>query len=145
MTRGKSDITAIAISAVTHILLLLTLLEENVNSGYNSGSDKVTIVPRAVTTEIRYKGKGPGKSKPKPKKSKCKEWYGGIGIIEAMGEIWSVYPGYPAADAGLLAGDRIIGTEEVRGEVGTILEIDVNRGEKLLHFKITRGRICYDR
>lgn len=81
-----------------------------------------------------------------PKGRPCEKngWYGGIGI---MGDqlVQEVYPGYPAFNAGLIRGDLIISPngDQIRGEPGTIVKLKVMRGDKVLNFTITRGKICY--
>ena len=85
--------------------------------------------------------------------------YGGIGAtirkIDETVVIYEPYKNFPADKAGLKMGDGIIkindteiinaNTEDVsellKGSPGTIVNVEVNRGDKLLTFEITREKI----
>ena len=85
--------------------------------------------------------------------------YGGIGAtirkIDETVVIYEPYKDFPADKAGLKMGDGIIkindteiinaNTEDVsellKGSPGTIVNVEVNRGDKLLTFEITREKI----
>jgi C-terminal processing protease CtpA/Prc len=79
------------------------------------------------------------------------KWYGGIGVEENFFEdlVIKVYPGYPAAEAGIQAGDKIItvngmptNINDVRGTPGTTAIVTVDRGGQFLTFSIVRDKIC---
>jgi predicted metalloprotease with PDZ domain len=76
---------------------------------------------------------------------KCDEWYGGIGVqYEDMdsGIISHVGKGYPADRAGIIVGDLVVDSEEIRGKPGTKVTVKIMRGSKLLIFNMIREKIC---
>lgn len=81
--------------------------------------------------------------------TKCVDdsWFGGIGIIWDImrgGVVENVYPGYPAANAGIQRGDIIADGEQIRGKPGTPVKLTVYRpttGETF-HMTLIRDRIC---
>jgi hypothetical protein len=73
---------------------------------------------------------------------KCEHFYGGIGVIDGVNGVTEVYPGYPAANAGMEVGDLITSGEPIRGEVGTPVTITVLRGLRRLTFHLIRDKIC---
>lgn len=78
----------------------------------------------------------------------CDYFYGGIGIVQGFssktGEftIQEVYPGYPASRAGIQAGDEIISTEEIRGEIGTPITVRVRSNGHVISYDLIRDKIC---
>jgi carboxyl-terminal processing protease len=89
---------------------------------------------------------------PIPKKdsedSSCDSYYGGIGISQdyRTGMLTEIFNGYAAERAGLLVGDivRSVTGEEIRGEVGTVLELKVYRNDQVFSLSLTREKICYN-
>ena len=87
--------------------------------------------------------------------------YGGIGAIILQKEKWvyvsEPYEGFPADQAGLRAGDRIVSingesaegkttaevSDALRGQAGTTLELVVERDGKNLHKQLTRKAIKF--
>lgn len=87
--------------------------------------------------------------------------YVGIGVTilreekEESIEILKVYPGSPAEEAGLQAGDRITAVEgeaisqlgvsgaqeKIRGKEGTAVTLDIQRGEEKLQVQVTRKAV----
>lgn len=72
----------------------------------------------------------------------CEHFYGGIGIIEGVEGVTEVYPGYPAALAGIEVGDFIKSGEAIRGEIGTPVTVVVVRGLRTITFELVRDKIC---
>lgn len=76
----------------------------------------------------------------------CTPFFGGIGIVfDSMnGRIGKVFKYYPASDAGLQVGDRIISPPvgTIKGEIGTKVAITYLRDGIEHKVTITRGRIC---
>jgi hypothetical protein len=72
----------------------------------------------------------------------CSSWYGGIGLMvnPETNEVIKVYPRYPAYRYGIREGDFL--ETEPRGEVGTIADVWVRRGDQELDFQIPREKIC---
>lgn len=118
---------AVPISILLHLLVvILAMPTVHLKMGKGKGQYKkqqnVQIIPRAVT-EVTVVERTPGpsiKKKPVPKakfKSAIKcvydSWFGGIGIQEdeTRKHVDIVYPGYPAANAGLKADDTIMSTD----------------------------------
>lgn len=83
-----------------------------------------------------------------PKGQECKEWFGGIGIEWNLsdGTIMRVYPGYPAARAGLVVGDRIPAHgPEIRGEPGTRAVVRGRHADGSDFTKVlVRAKICVE-
>lgn len=102
---------------------------------------EVTLVEQPA-----HKDKGPGKKKESKKKSTCKLFFGGIGVLYAngRGEVYEAYPGYPAANAGIQAGDVILNAGNIRGEPGSVVQVEVLRGQLNLTFDVTRAKICLE-
>jgi hypothetical protein len=77
----------------------------------------------------------------------CKHWYGGIGIVLNWDQFTTyyhlavVYPGYPAAKAGLKVGDQVIGFIE-RGDPGTTIVVNLVQHEIVTPVSIVRDKIC---
>jgi len=84
-------------------------------------------------------------------KQKCPDYFGGIGItyeqlISDPGKIIKeVHSGYPAAKAGVLVGDIIIGqSEEVRGPIGKPVTVYILRGSETWRFNLVRAKVCIE-
>jgi len=141
----------IILSALTHLILLLPFLLGTAGSGGgDDGINDVTVTPRRdvveVTTVSSTELGGIGKLSVDVDKECPNAWFGGIGITSSSGLITWVYDGYPASNAGLLVGDKILGSggERITGTPGTVLSLTVLRNNQVITFSITRGRICYD-
>lgn len=157
---------ALIISLSLHILpfiILFLFLKPGVGgsgtkdkrlSNKNSNAKNKKIIPKEANTPTEITiitKKGPGIKKPKVVKNKCKDWYGGIGVVlsfsyDPRGAIVEVAKvGYPAAEAGIEAGDIIrpaIDGEDLLGDPGTQVAILVTRGEEVYILRVTRGKIC---
>ncbi len=74
----------------------------------------------------------------------CPNFFGGIGMTYNMLDVVTNVPdGYPAARAGILPGDILQGdTGQIRGEIGTAVDVVVIRGKKTLKFSMIREKIC---
>lgn len=87
-------------------------------------------------------------------KDECPDFFGGIGITEsyvpngyndqARGRIvvMEVHHGYPAESAGILVGDELLNSTEIRGEIGSKVTVLVNRRGQMISFEISRDKIC---
>lgn len=83
-------------------------------------------------------------------------WYGGVGIRNGYPQydIVEIAKGYAADKAGLQLHDMIVEVDgqpttndainHIRGEPGTQLELTVYRDGQLIHFSLTREKICVD-
>lgn len=136
------------ISLILHCLLLVGAMKATPPKKNGSGG----------TSEIEVsvggdggKGEGPGDGKtiiPKEDgegtSTECEEWYGGIGIIQDFeSEITYVAHGYPADKAGIRLGDVIVEqNDEIRGDPGTKLTLNILRNKKKLVFNLVREKIC---
>ena len=80
------------------------------------------------------------------RKIDCKNFYYGIGITTTPSgnKVARVYRGYPAWEAGLLAGDTIIEPEisKIRGTKGTLVRIKIFRNGEVIILDMTRAQIC---
>lgn len=88
----------------------------------------------------------------------CKgdQWYGGVGIRNGYPayDILEIAKGYAADKAGLQLHDMIVEVDgqpttndainHIRGEPGTQLELTIYRDGQLIHFSLTREKICVD-
>lgn len=69
--------------------------------------------------------------------------YGGIGVMFDYNNTITECPiSYPAFLAGVRVGDKVMTTNEIRGEPGTSVTIIIKRGDQLLTFNIIREKIC---
>lgn len=140
-------IKACIISLILHAIIVLWGLvinggvggEAGDGSGTHSASDPFEIVDVidyesttvAVPDELEYR-------------KTCEPFFGGIGITHEGfdGVITTVHRGYPAERLGLSVGDKIINTEQLRGEIGTPVTIQIIRDGQHLTFYAIRDRIC---
>jgi hypothetical protein len=79
----------------------------------------------------------------------CNDWYGGIGVlIEPLNnnsaKVTSVYSGYAAEKAGIFKGDILFFKEEIKGEIGSFLELSVVRNGFNTIKVLVRDRICLE-
>lgn len=78
----------------------------------------------------------------------CDNFYGGIGIIQGYVSqnggtiVTEVYPWYPAHKAGIEAGDYILNTDDIRGEVGTPIRVRTSRAGRYIEYDLIRDKIC---
>ena len=80
----------------------------------------------------------------------CEPFFGGVGITQVYDFdhgpikilVGEVHHGYPAEQVGIQVGDEIINSGELRGEVGTEVQIHVRRQGVEMTFITRRGRIC---
>lgn len=88
-------------------------------------------------------------------KDDCDNFFGGIGVTQSIsrlpsGELFvfvtEVHLGYPAQRAGIQRGDELVNSAEIRGEIGTTVEVKVLRRTQYetipLTFTIVRDKIC---
>lgn len=112
----------------------------------SSKSIPVTIIPKAPPGGAS----GPGNKASANTKKGCPKWYGGVGISltwdtqAALHKITDVGVGYPGEAAGILVGDYLLNGEDIRGEPGTSVEVQVYRPskEKVYKFNVVRDKIC---
>jgi hypothetical protein len=143
-------------SALLHALLLLVALTLPVSKGDGEGESPtggsrneepidVTIIdpPKKDEAPVVEDKEASELAKRAPHAGdECEHFYGGIGVIDGVNGVTEVYPGYPAANAGMEVGDLITSGEPIRGEVGTPVTITVLRGLRLLTFNLIRDKIC---
>ncbi len=142
MTYTRSLILSTLIHLLPILLVLIPLSQSNNNSPQRVESTDLAA-PESITEValINLPDKAPGKPKVE---HKCDNWYGGIGIVHnGVGTITKVPEGYPASEIGLQVDDFLI-TDDVRGEVGTPVEVIVRRNGELLRFVVIRAKICYN-
>lgn len=140
-------------SSLIHALLIGILLLSPGGEGQGEGKyppseyADVEIVPPPVEEEVRVEDGELEKLKKRAPHAgdKCDRFYGGIGVVEGSLGIVEVYPGYPAHKAGILAGDEVDSTEEIRGEVGTPVTVVIRRDGRRIEFHLIRDKICYNR
>ena len=115
------------------------------------GSPPEEKVVEKTTIQIEIeesKEKGIGEPKPKSEfvDRDCGKykWYGGVGIQQQQpyGLVVEVYKGYPAERMGIQVGDYLLNLSEIRGEVGSEVEVRIERNGKYLSFKDKREKIC---
>lgn len=147
MTYRKSLFISIILHCLPFILFLFVSSNNNnqnnkPNKSINSA--KLAPPPGQTTTIDVVEYKHVNKQPRKPKvEHKCKEWYGGVGVVHRLGIVQEAPSGYPAAEAGVLPGDLLL-NDNLKGEVGTEVTIKVLRGENFLNFVVTRAKICYN-
>lgn len=90
------------------------------------------------------KGPVPEYQKPKHLEKKCKDSYGGIGIITDGGLVKQVIAGYPADKAGIIPGMILLDSEFIRGEVGTLVQIKIQEEYQVRVLELVRDKICYE-
>lgn len=74
----------------------------------------------------------------------CKESYGGLGVYYNGVAITGVMPGYPGEAIGLLPGDIILTQGDLRGPIGSSVDIEVLRQGRPIHFTAIREKICIE-
>ena len=150
---------AIILSVALHILLFLGLSRSNrhIHLAGDGSPVKVKLVDKGHEEGEKLKEEMAKKSDPKdeiiiPKTAKstnvksCDKSFGGVGIIiSQLGRISYVASGYPADKAGVLAGDIVLfptDTKDIKGVVGTEVELMILRGEDTMRFNMIRETIC---
>lgn len=174
MLKRKNDsiFLGLTVSLAIHALLAGALLIAHMGGSGNGGSgdeakeqakeegktdkDESEIIPKEkkapLQVEIVENESGLTKKKPKPKHAddKCPDFFGGIGVqysnIEP-GLVINVPSGYPAEDAGIRAGDRIIAPQlgQIRGEVGTEITVTYISSDGDHTVTMVRDKICIDK
>lgn len=168
---------ALVLSLILHGLLvvLVGLQPKGKGDGKNSktgteqgmhveGHNK-TIIPKQIEIELVEPIPSVGSELPTPIPPKQEQvtnegikecfgnnWYGGVGITIGSDRIIAVVaPGYPAAQAGLKAGDQIVSSEnslgfsvDLRGDPGSEVFIEVFRPitRETLTLTLVRAKIC---
>lgn len=158
---------SLAQSLILHTLLIIPLVMftpkgtgngDREGEAHGGAKDAGQIVPKEIAgeteqpkvIEVTIVDKAKPKQKHKDATKGVKEckgdaWYGGIGIQHngLSGEVDEVVPGYPAAQAGILPGDRILGGgDDIRGEPGTEVTVVVTRHGIILTFHMVRAKVC---
>lgn len=139
-------------------MLLMLLLGSGQGNGADGGNanskhtDNGDLLPKpndepieVTVTEYR----GPALEKPKPAvphaEDNCPDHYGGIGIVHSFVDstVTSAPEGYPAANAGIKAGDQILTPlSTLRGEIGTEVEVEYVNHEGYHKVTLIRDKIC---
>ena len=78
------------------------------------------------------------------KLAQCKDSFGGIGVTHdpMTGTITTAHKFYPAWEAGIRDGDRLVNPERLRGKIGTSVTVTLIRNGETLTFNLIRGKIC---
>lgn len=148
------------------LIIHLLFLGIGFNSGKGSGdsdaesnnSDEKQIAVQIIDKipeEKEFKPKveeekGLGMAPPQaPVEPDCVKFFGGIGVtygnpmdFGGFGVVRTVHRGYPAERAGIQAGDQILNHSQIRGEIGSRVEVRILRGSETLTFSIIREKIC---
>lgn len=114
---------------------------------------EVDIIPPPQKGPELGKAEEDGYGPPTHTGDNCSDWFGGIGITQryevphGAGErlltlVEEVHHGYPAERAGIRAGDQVLNSYEIRGEVGTKATVKLIRDGQPLTLVITRDKIC---
>lgn len=155
----------ICISIVLHSLFCLSLLDfkgctgnkgggkgeeqSQTNSGGSNSDDKILEKEEKPAEVVIYKKADVNKAKPKPLDENCEPYFGGIGVEfnYQTATIDKVYKNYPAYYAGLSVGDVIISpdVDQVKGKVGTEVNLSFLRNGSTYSVTLIRARICLDR
>lgn len=83
-------------------------------------------------------------------KAKCKHWYGGVGLekreydADRGAMVWIIAKGYPADLAGVRPGDKLKNSDDLRGEPGSLTEIQIERNGSSITYRVLRDKICTD-
>lgn len=132
----------ILVSALLHAFVLLLLVHTTSGLSENKQSEKgsylITLNGQVPHTIIIPKRKDGNK--------KCKNRYGGIGIVGSVFVV-SVADGYPAHRAGIRPGDLIYSDEEIVGKPGTQVKIRWHKKEtpeEYTEIVLTREEICVE-
>lgn len=132
------------ISICLHALIMLQISGTNEETTMYK-DEIVKVIPKTEEVEISVIEDDKDGVVKKAEPKECPSSYGGIGI-EIRGQvIQTVYQGYPAHKAGMLAGDIIMsisGTGEIRGTVGTSVDIVILRNNTEFKLTLTRESIC---
>lgn len=162
-----NELRALTASLALHLLpflLLLVLAGGGQGDGDQKGKgnatdDSVNVeiieMPEPVdVATVKKKEKGPGEDLPEePEKKECSRHYEGIGVsINLFGkagweQVEEVPRGYPAYRAGLRKGDfvRNVHGGRIRGPKGTVVTLEVMRGNQTFFLDVTREEICYEK
>lgn len=159
---------SIAKSFVLHCLLALLFLLPSSKKGdgdkpgkqgkgqFPENAEQRQIIEKSIAVELKEVAK-PGigiKQKPHAFVDRnCGKaaWFGGIGV--EIGYAWQqhkfvidkVYDGYPASAVGIKPGDYIVNfLDDVKGEVGTEVTLNVERDGQTIAFTTKREKICVE-
>jgi len=161
----RRDKFYIGTSLVAHLLILAIFMlsgggegdGDKKGKGNSSGSNIVSIdfnEPVVDEEKIKIPNVELKKQLPKPKKKKkkdktvkdCKYWFGGIGVTYDYRDesVVNAYDGYPAERAGITRGDIVTAANggEIRGDVGTVVELKVVRNGEVFYVSVIREKIC---
>jgi len=173
LERKRDNLTfGLTVSLAIHALLAGILLIAHLGGSGSGGNgdeakeqakeegkpdkEESDIIPKEkkapLEVEIVERVEGLTKKKPTPKhaEDKCPDFFGGIGVQYSNvepGLIIDVPSGYPAEDAGIRAGDRIIAPQlgKIRGEVGTEVVVTYISSDGEHTVTLVRDKICIDK
>jgi hypothetical protein len=151
-------------SALLHIIIFLGFFALNKKNSENftknaaqtaelSGENKSTrveIIERHEenSEEVSLDNNELGDESSSKDKKECVLFFGGIGIQQDFMtlRLEVVYKGYPADKAGLMIGDVVEpeNGEDIRGEIGTSINVKVTRNGDVFYLTLVREKICYD-
>lgn len=145
MNFKKSLSISLLIHAIPLFLLLLTVASTPSNSKPNSSrKTEFTPPPNEYVSVDVITVKMPQKASKLTKEApRCDKWYGGVGLTHSLGRVTSAPEYYPAFIAGVRQNDFLL-NDDLKGEVGTEVIIQVLRGNDILKFVAIRAKICYN-
>lgn len=125
------------------------------NSKREGSNTKGKIIPKETLfvelmdpSQGQKQGNRKPASKKKIKKKECQGYfYGGVGITVVLGTglVTDVVPGYVAYRMGLEVGDTILGDNEITGEIGTSITLQIQKKDgTLIEMTLVREKICTD-
>lgn len=106
--------------------------------------DNEPINVEMIELPLEKKKAVPAYQKATHKDKPCSLFYGGIGITTSGNYVTEVYPGYPADKAGFRAGMTILNSESIRGEIGTIIAVQIQEPQGVRVMELVRDKICYE-
>lgn len=142
-------------SILLHALFFLSLVAHLFlgGAGGSGSSDEGTKNGKAGAPEETEVVIVPKSTEPQDAGEKCKNWYGGIGILVGyatddrgytVARIIEVAEGYPAYRAGLQSGDIILNDPNMKGDVGSVVTAEILRNGQRMSFTMTREKVCTD-
>lgn len=147
---------SIVSSIICHFLLILLLGVFLIGGGYGNGGgkdDRKKIVEKhnEELTEVELPNEQGEIEDNKPKnvpthlEDDCTDFYGGIGITHILPgyTVSGVYAGYPAFNAGIKVGDRIVSNiNAIRGEINTSFTLEYENETGYHKIVLIRDKIC---
>ncbi len=138
------------LSFVVHLsiisLLFLNISQQSNNKASGNVQDNIEIVEKDKESESNKGTDGILKQQEVVETKECSSYYGGIGILLSYRDGYyfaeKVYKGYPADNAGIMPGDLLEFNEDVKGEVGTLVIIQVTNQTDTKRIIIRREKIC---